>query len=74
MQITKSFTWNDTGKLTSLVYLTYKIFSLLKSPNCGEIEPIKPLLKDKSLQLHELTQVNMQIHTIEDFLFLLIYD
>jgi hypothetical protein len=50
MQITTSF-----GKLTDFVKVTYRILSWLKSPNSGEIGPIKPLLKDKSLQLNILT-------------------
>jgi hypothetical protein len=50
MQITTSF-----GKLTDFVKVTYRILSWLNSPNSEEIGPIKPLLKDKSLQLNLLT-------------------
>jgi hypothetical protein len=59
MQITTSF-----GKLTDFVKVTYRILSWLKSPNSGEIGPIKPLLKDKSLQLKYINTVNLVLKKI----------
>lgn len=45
--------------------LAYRIFSLVRSPNCGERGPVKPLLKDKSLNIKSIDIVNIQIHAME---------
>lgn len=46
--------------------IAYRIFSLVRSPSCGERGPVKPLLKDKSLQFNKwIDIVNIKIHAME---------
>ena len=49
----------------SLLVESYRILSFFRSPNCGEREPVKPLLNDKSLHVvKQIYKVNCKVFSL----------